>query len=594
MTTNPTPNGREKIPVTISLIEKSQLEITDFEDIVNQITGGSSYTRQSLRRLYIRDRNVRIYFALEPKDVRWLAFMRNVLSPDSPMLKAKNRISSFVCFIESGDKIFTVTGGLGKFLVQDFLDQNFGMDILVRLIEKNAKSVRAIQDRGVTGTVLGESRFFRGKQSLADEDQFGRIYKELNAELNTRILTTDLGFSQAEVKRSNTGCWAKSSFLLGKSIGFGKMLTLVDRLRTILDDKTPNFSLNSVTLIRNRGDLNKELINSLLDALKQKFFQQCQQPDPPDFDFCHPDFEAYLSASNFLVEIDGEDDISGSEPFRLTDLIAAFKKKGRWQADTVGELDVGFLRRLLYSFDDSGTQLTRGTILEHLHGEITYNGNKFFYLDRQWYLINAAFVADLDKQCREMLKEYLRENLITERFDINRFENSFNDKFIGQKNCIVLDTILEENIEICDILLYDDRIIHLIHVKRGFNNSVRELAAQVAIAARRLAHDNFDNYTFVESIEANVRSHGKSTSPRLQKIARQPFPPGGLADLFRSRRLSEIRFTLAFVDLAKNSRHILNDIETFGSNMAKHSLLQLSRDVRKYGFEFEIVQLQKA
>ncbi len=127
--------------------------------------------------------------------------------------------------------------------------------------------MRSLQDRGVTGNVLGENRFFRGRQRLTDEDQFGKIYKEINAVLNNRILLRELGFSAADVKRKTSGCWAKSSFLLSKSIAFEKMLNLVDRLNTILA-KPPNFSLNSVILIRNRGEKNKELLAKLFEQLK--------------------------------------------------------------------------------------------------------------------------------------------------------------------------------------------------------------------------------------------------------------------------------------------------------------------------------------
>ncbi|MDP4247372.1 MAG: hypothetical protein Q8932_16150, partial [Bacteroidota bacterium] len=273
---------RDKLPVSISLLESTLFEEEDFNHIVDSITGDSIFEEQRLRPLHTRGRQVRLFYARQAKPARWVAFFRPALAPDQPMLKAQNRVASFVCFVGAGRRSFVLTGGLGKFLVQDYLDPNFGMDILVRLIKKDAPSVRSLQDRGVTGTVLGENRFFRGRQRLTDEDQFGKIYKEINAVLNNQTLLKELGFSSLEVKRKTAGCWAKSSFLLSKSIGFEKMLNLVDQLNRILA-KPPNFSLNSVILIRNRGERNRQLLENLSTQLKLVLYEDCLNERVPDF-----------------------------------------------------------------------------------------------------------------------------------------------------------------------------------------------------------------------------------------------------------------------------------------------------------------------
>src|SRR5580698_7749821 len=129
------PPEREKIPVSISLLDTTLFDEAGFDDIVGTLTEGGGYMEQRLRPIYTRDRQVRLFFAQEPKSVRWAAFFKTALRPDQPMLKARNRIASFVCFVGAGSRTFVLAGGLGKFLVQDYVDVNFGMDILVRLIK---------------------------------------------------------------------------------------------------------------------------------------------------------------------------------------------------------------------------------------------------------------------------------------------------------------------------------------------------------------------------------------------------------------------------------------------------------------------------
>jgi hypothetical protein len=187
----------------------------------------------------------------------------------------------------------------------------------------------------------------------------------------------------------------------------------------------------------------------------------------------------------------------------------------------------------------------------------------------------------------------LDESLLTLRYDIRKAERHFTDQYLGKTGSLVLDTITEENIEACDLLLYSPEALYLVHVKRGFNNSMRELAAQVSLAARRIAQDSLSDYEFITAIEAQARSGYKSESLRLKEIARQSFPAGGLVGLFKGRKLSRIVFCLAFADKSDQVRDIKTDLAKFESNMAKFSLLQLSQEVRKYGFEFKVVQLRK-
>ena len=59
-------------------------------------------------------------------------------------------------------------------------------------------------------------------------------------------------------------------------------------------------------------------------------------------------------------------------------------------------------------------------------------------------------------------------------------------QYNGLTNFIVIDTIIVDGIELCDLLYFDSSTIYLIHVKYGFRSQIRELNNQILIAARRL------------------------------------------------------------------------------------------------------------
>jgi uncharacterized protein (TIGR04141 family) len=583
---------RENLSLGISLINEALFDDPCFDNIIMQLMSESLYTPQPLRRIITRDRSVRLFYRKEPKPVKWLSYFVSALGPEATMRQAKNSISSFICFIGSGESTFVMSGGLGKFEIQEWLDPQFGMNILIRLLPKDAPRIRAIQDLGVTGSVLGESRFYRGKQRLTDEDQFGKIYSQINAELNKAILIQKLGFSESEIKKGTAGCWAKSSFQLSKSLSFARTQSLIDKLAAILQEDQP-YSINSVRLIRPRGDSNKTLIQQLNQQLVSTLYEDCRQNRIPNFDFCHTDFESYLTASKFIIRIGGKDDFDGTHPPTLSEIIKHFKDKDRWLIENVREFELGFLEKTLITYDENELEATKGNILHHFHGEVLFEQSTYFYLDRQWFWIEDIFIEDLNKQCQVMIGQCLEERLIDKRFDISRSEGLFNDQFLGQTGWLLLDTITADNIEACDALHFNEHFAYFVHVKKGFNNAIRELASQVHLAARRIAHDKLGGYSYISAIEDQARENHQSNNTRLKQIATQRFPPGGLKEMLRSKNPEQIVFCLAFVDTGSQERSIKTQLGAFRSNIAKFSLLKLSRDIRQYGFQFKVIQIMR-
>jgi hypothetical protein len=114
------------------------------------------------------------------------------LSDNSLLAKCKNTIHRYFCFIGIKKHTFLITGGTGAFhSIDQLVSEQFGLDVLVRIIDKNSSIVKGIQDQGVTGIILGQNRYFRDDQKLSSDDDFGKIYKEVRPDkngLSVRIL----------------------------------------------------------------------------------------------------------------------------------------------------------------------------------------------------------------------------------------------------------------------------------------------------------------------------------------------------------------------------------------------------------------------
>ncbi|HSZ35329.1 MAG TPA: DUF6119 family protein [Puia sp.] len=590
--------AKEKIPVMVYQLNLSRFpEEYTFPDVVEEIIKkankkGDGLTREKLRKKPYQGFEVSIFSSVKRSPPKWSDFIRGSLDPASLLTKCKNTTHSFVCFIGFGGLIFAITGGLGSFSISYYTADDFGLEILVRLFEKNSKVIKSIQDRGVSGIVLGQTKFYRGDQRLSDENQFGKIFKQVNAELNKKILTTTFGFSPLDLSRDVSGCMAKSSFQISKAINFDTLLSLIKRFTVILAEE-PKFALNKVQIISRRSPNNTALLNDLAIKFIEDLYQECKKDHPaPDLDFCHKDFEKYLSASDFLIPLADNAKIKLHTPPDLLEIIREIRRHGQYLDDDVDFFKHSLLKRELFTFDENGTRLTQDNIMNHLHGELEFKGSNYFLVDSEWYQILPEFIKELNKECTDILDEIWEDQLIPESFDISKGEGKFNQQFIGKPGWLVFDTVVPENIECCDMLQYDDVTVNLVHVKKGFNNSIRDLTSQILLAAKRLEDDIKSGFKYIDEVERLTKQSIKSKSEMIRKLAGQAFPAGGLKKIM-ARKHKNISFCLAFVDIAAENRILKNNVQKFQSNIAKYSLIELRQQIRAMGFDFKVIQLNR-
>jgi uncharacterized protein (TIGR04141 family) len=587
----------EKIPAAVYRIGRNQLEEKDFTTTVDIIIKAINkdeerYREEKITSVVPKGFEVRIFSAFRIYAPKWRTFLLPILDARTPLADCENLTNSFICFIGYEDQLFAITGGQGSFAIERYTSDNFGLEILVRLFEKHSKVIKSIQDRGVTGIVLGQTKFYRGDQRFSDENQFGKIFKQVKAELSKRILTKTFGFAEADLNRSVSGCQAKSSFQINKAIDFDTLLSLVKRFVDIL--KLPEkFVLNKVTLISKRDSKKVKLLKALNTALVEKIYEDYKAGNIPDVDVCHKDFELYLTASLFYIIIDKEERIELHNPPSLMEIIHELQKVDRLLDDDVFQFSGSVLNRTLLTRDENDTLLTADRVLDHIHGEITDEGKTYFIVDGEWYEIHPEFIQELNKECADLVNQVWEDKLIPQTFDIKKRENIFNMQFIGKSGWLVFDTITPDNIECCDILQFDDSAIHLIHVKKGFDNSVRDLASQVLISAKRIREDIKTNFSYIDEVELQTKNGIRSNSIAIKQLAGQQFPAGGLKQLFINRKNKDIYFCFAFADTAVLERCLKDNVFNFQSNIAKYSLIELHREILSMGFGFKVIQLNK-
>ncbi len=562
------------------LTQKLFNNLKDIKDNIEAIKNFKSLlhttaNQYNFQRLQIEEQDNFRFFLFYRKAKRnkpdWKDFLENIVLPAENFLTEINNYNeSFVLFLYEIDSenLYAISGGYGFFVLQDYIEDGFGIDVLSRIVDnKNEKIIAYAKELGVTGGILGTTKHFRQNHNFHENNNFGNVYRELTTYLDKNtILKLGLDIDT----KTNSLCVAKSSFKINKSINFDSLLKIVRCCDDIIENVDIKININNIRLVDKKN--NKQLIESLNKELNKILWKlKSNKSLASEIDLTHKEFSSFLIANTYLfnkLELESRDSI-------LLDIIRSINSLNKEK----------YITRLnnaqILSYDEENNELTKGKFKDHLILELFYMNKNYFFINGNWYLIDSTFIEDLNEACEDFITSNLNVGL-DHAWDIAvlKKEKDYNLLYKNNLNTIVLDTLTPDGIEPCDILRYDDDNLYLYHVKKGFNGSMRDLCSQVFIAANAIHEDRKSgNFTYLGAVHDKMEA---SDTYKNQHSDKDSF-----IELFTGKR---IIFVLAVLDDAVNVRDI-SDMSVFKSNVAKFSLKELIEKMNNKSFNFEICQI---
>lgn len=595
---------KETLQVSLYEIDKSLFPHTEQTAICDEIIQHANADEPEIRKFKEQtqkrtaetgDFTLRVYYVKKPSNPKWVEFWKAIIKDDQKMLTESGWMPSYIAFIWNADRMYAATGGLGNFAIQNFINQNFGADIISRLITDKTGAIKTLQERGIVGSLLGSTKYFRRDSRLVDEDEFGKFYREVRAKLDTTILTEKFGFLESEIKRGS-GCIAKSSFQLNKSIDFETLMQKVLPGMDAIMRLRPRFKLNKVQLISKHGEANKQRRADLKSKLWGQLFKRFSQGAryEIDFDLCHREFDKYFSAHTTKLFHAGKEKYSFDGPLSdVDDLFDVLRSDESF--DDADEMDRYMSQCDLKTYDENDNELTRGKFLAHIHGDVREGRKTYFYVDGDWYEIDNDFIGLLNEECQTVIRDNYTEELMTELWrdlGAGRQEDDYNAKYIGKENTVVLHKVKPDGIELCDVLKWDETNVYLIHVKEGFNNMMRDLTYQSYLSARRVFEDRKSDLSFLGSIYDQMASAAGSGSDYMSRVGNQAnaITREAFVNLFKEKKPVSV---IAIVDTSERGRDIRGELSEFNSNIAKFTTIDLYKKLRSQDFGFRAAQIQK-
>jgi uncharacterized protein (TIGR04141 family) len=522
----------------------------------------------------------------------WSTFLPQELKKDEVFFQTKVNL---ILFIDTEQELFAIVGGTAFWIIANFIDHLFGLFTYDRIISLENDEATSTKSRGMTGQRVGLSEQYRDDYRMINYLQFGKVPKELHIKLANDTSALHFGFllSKATEKLQIA---AGRAFKINKEVDFEKLHQVIFELCTIMTLAPKDF-LSSYIQIRDRSyleELNGLLINKIYNNIPNVLGQSNDPRDIFEFDFCNPNkIEEFYEAEHYdLVERTE----SGKKKDGLFATVYSkdeiYKKVIEKAYSIHGNNEKG-IQYYLYGVNVQcyvgKKQTATSGFMYHFNAEFSLRGDAVFLVDGKWYKLKEAFIDSLTAQTERILRNSKIINGIVDlgwTFDPQKKkfgdEGRYNLLYNGRQNYLVLDTIIVDGVELCDILHILGNEVYLIHVKHSFSSRVRELTNQILISARRLREAiSSKQRDFFDRLYDGLLAKGRDTS--------------GLSkdEFFNLFLLKKPVYVLATASQLAQDLIIEDNMDKYDSNIARFSLTTCSAEMQTNYYELKTCQIAR-
>jgi len=510
---------------------------------------------------------------------KWKSFLPENITENHEFNVLNASFALFICF---ENYVFSIIGGKGISVIKRFINHSFGLDLFEKFAEPEIDIVHSLTTRGITGALSSEEKTYRSNQKLQDALNLGSIPIKINLLLRDVIkdsLFDFIEFDENEIVHFEIG----TSFALKVPLNFEQTLNLAQKSVEILESNGGR-PLSRFERIRDNEFIEETLLNSLYNHLRNDMERLNVSGSNAnyllDYDFIHPSKYADLyECDRYEVYLR-----NGRTPIVQTrDRTNIYFETLQYFFNNVNRNSFNEFRIAIAGTKVRGylgeNRKTIAPFINHVACEIQVNNSPYFLLDSKWYQVRGDFIDSINSQCsslvsfNSMVDQPLNEPWNTE----NQDEGAYNLLYKGRNNYLVLDKMLGQNIELCDILYETPEVTYLIHVKEGFDAKMRDVTNQVTVSSHRLWNDlNSDRVFIREVFERFNRSENNTNTIDFET--------------FSSKFDKKIEYVIAYRHNKINAT-VIDQIELFRSNIAKFSLIMCMKEMQSYSYPLKVIEI---
>lgn len=516
------------------------------------------------------------------KDSEWFSYFPSELTSKWDF---KHQEVSIILFVDNSIDIFVIVGGVAFQQIVEFIDHTFGLKLLSKIINPSEDEIVSINSRGLTGVRSGISEQFRQEIRVVDFAKFGKLPTEIDLILSSR--TTDSYFSFLKNRPNDrVRIYVGKSFKIKKNLKFEELKLLMHEIEHIMGLEESDF-LSSYIQETNRKSLEDNFQPLLINKIFNDFGNLGRLDTVDDirfkFEFCNSNnMVGFYGADKYIMSKKAGNSYQAfAETYDRKDIYEMVLRYARTVLPNPNLFEFRtFIQGIRVLAYQDGKKVCSGSFLYHFTAEFDLGPQSVFLVDNRWYRLRFSFLQELKQEVVSVLKNYkLPDNIFNKSWSPTISENQYNMMYHNIDQYIVFDTITPHGIELCDVLYIGDHTTYLIHVKKGFDNSMRELTNQILLSSKRV---NSDLTTQKKEYLSKIWNAYSTKYPEDKRFSFESF-----VGLFKEK----IVYVLAFAVRGNVDSPIISNIDKYKSNIAKYSLVQCSKDIQEYQYGFNICQI---
>lgn len=497
---------------------------------------------------------------------------------------------SYVLFLLYKNEFYCVIGGTGMMVIKKYLDNSFGIDIYQHFAKPKEDILIDLSMRSISGNVSQSKYTYNQNQTIFDSLNYSEIPSKIKLIIRDDLIKSL--FKKYSLPKNRPILEVGNYFYIKKKINYNTLKSLiidVDKIRSNKDNFQELTLFKKVKDLSLIESLDKELVKLVVDDVLSLNSPLGRLANTDIIEIVHPTkLEKFYECNNFTIKLsklreDKSINVTGRNKLYIECVRYIFSQCNN-------TLDEKEIRDKFFKTDIRGFHnkdfLTIGRLFIHLTAELFLNGKKFFRIDTVWYFLSDEYLKRLKA---EAVLCY-NDNLLTDNI-LNSWvggdEDEYNKSHIGMPHYYILDKTFKENIELCDILKITENKIYFIHVKNGFDTSMRDLCVQVILSAKRLWNDlnNTDEISFLKNTldYYNSKKISKGNKIDVKKVIQ------GIV-----KRELEIIFVMAYNNYSYVGKSGGDKIKSSKSNIAQYSLVQTTREMKALSsFKFKIIDISQ-
>ncbi|QAR31352.1 hypothetical protein EQP59_08370 [Ornithobacterium rhinotracheale] len=497
---------------------------------------------------------------------------------------------SFVLFIGYKDELYCVISGSGMNVIKKYIHSTFGIEIYRRLAKPEEDLITEIERRSISNNISTKKEVFSYNQNILSTLEYSDVITKMKIKVRDELRLNE--FKKYNLNQNLSLLEVGSYFNLRKKMSFEMLKSLIVDLHTIYKRRTPQrltlFSkIDDEDLIY---DLDKCLINMLVDHVKMEDDKENNNIINNVVELVHPSkLEKFYECNHFILRFKKAKHFKDKIVKSRDELFSEAIKHIYESLNDVTDDDE--IKQKIFNLQirgklqsKEGKDATFAYFLNHINTEIDFENKKYFRIDNQWYYIENEFLEKMNEDAQKYYNKYKLSCNFMHKWDGSLNEGLYNESYHGIKGFYVLDKVIGDNIELCDILhISESRDVYFIHIKDGFDAKMRDLYNQIVLSAKRLFNDlkSDGGNGYLKKVIENYNKKNTSNKIKIEDLRKL------LSDY------TKINFVMGFRSKQRNKLCPIEKIKKSQSNIAKYSIVQVVKEITQLDYNVKLIDLSE-